>query len=128
MQSEALDLVVVLTPSGDHARHVIQLAPYGRHIVVEKPMALTLQDADDMISACDRNNCKLFVIKQNRFNLPVRKLREALEDGRFGRLVMGTVRVRWARHQAYYDQDDWRGTWRMDGGVLTIRHLTMWIY
>ena len=119
MQSEALDLVVVLTPSGDHARHVIQLAPYGRHIVVEKPMALTLQDADDMISACDRNNCKLFVIKQNRFNLPVRKLREALEDGRFGRLVMGTVRVRWARHQAYYDQDDWRGTWRMDGGVLT---------
>lgn len=60
-----------------------------------------------------------FVIKQNRFNVPVIKLREAYEEGRFGKLVLGTVRVRWARHQAYYDQDKWRGTWAMDGGVLT---------
>ncbi|MGB0645976.1 MAG: Gfo/Idh/MocA family protein [Bradymonadia bacterium] len=119
MSSEEIDVAVVLTPSGSHAEHVIQLAKFGKHIMVEKPMALTLDDADAMIAACDRHNCKLFVIKQNRFNLPVIKLREALEEGRFGKLVMGTVRVRWARHQAYYDQDPWRGTWQMDGGVLT---------
>lgn len=119
MQNETIDVVVVLTPSGVHAEHVIKLAKYGKHIMVEKPMALTLDDADAMINACDENACKLFVIKQNRFNVPVVKLHEALKSDRFGKLVLGTVRVRWARHQAYYDQDDWRGTWAMDGGVLT---------
>ena len=119
MESEDIDVVVVLTPSGQHAHNVIDIAKYGKHIMVEKPMALTIDDADKMISACDKNSCKLFVIKQNRFNLPVTKLRQALELGRFGILVLGTVRVRWARHQAYYDQDEWRGTWAMDGGVLT---------
>lgn len=114
-----IDAFVVLTESGNHARNVIDLAPYGKHIVVEKPMALTLDDADRMISACDKAGVKLFVVKQNRFNVPVVKLREALEAGRFGKLVMGTVRVRWCRPQAYYDQDAWRGTWAFDGGVLT---------
>ncbi len=119
MSSEKIDMVVVLTPSGLHAEHVVNLSKYGKHIMVEKPMALTLNDADSMISACDQSNCKLFVIKQNRFNLPVTKLRESIESNRFGKLVLGTVRVRWARHQHYYDQDEWRGTWAMDGGVLT---------
>ena len=119
MQSESIDIVVVLTPSGLHAKHVINLAKYGKDIMVEKPMALTLDDADSMIEACDINNCRLFVIKQNRFNVPVVKLHEAHQQGRFGKLVLGTVRVRWARHQSYYDQDVWRGTWKMDGGVLT---------
>ena len=82
-------------------------------------MALTLDDADRMIEACDANNIKLFVVKQNRFNVPVIELRKALEQGRFGKLIMGTVRVRWCRPQAYYDQDSWRGTWAYDGGVLT---------
>ena len=58
-------------------------------------------------------------MKQNRFNVPVVKLREALEHGRFGRLVLGTVRVSWCRTQAYYDQDSWRGTWALDGGVIS---------
>jgi len=119
MQNEKVDIVVVLTPSGLHSDHVINLAKYGKDIMVEKPMALTLDAADSMIEACDYNNCRLFVIKQNRFNVPVVKLREAHEMGRFGKLVLGTVRVRWARHQEYYDQDNWRGTWEMDGGVLT---------
>jgi len=119
MQSEKIDVVVVLTESGNHAKHVTELAQYGKHIVVEKPMALTLSDADAMIRACDLAGCKLFVVKQNRFNVPVLKLREALESGRFGKLVMGTVRVRWCRPQSYYDQDSWRGTWAFDGGVLT---------
>jgi UDP-N-acetyl-2-amino-2-deoxyglucuronate dehydrogenase len=115
----AVDAFVILTESGRHAEHAIALAPYGRHIVVEKPMALTLEDADAMIEACDRHGVKLFVVKQNRFNVPVVKVREALEAGRFGKLVLGTVRVRWCRTQAYYDQDAWRGTWALDGGVLT---------
>lgn len=113
------DVFVILTESGHHAEHALALAPYGRHIMVEKPMALTLADADAMIDACDRHGVKLFVVKQNRFNVPVIKLRQALEAGRLGRLVLGTVRVRWCRTQAYYDQDAWRGTWALDGGVLT---------
>jgi len=119
MRRERVDVVVVLTESGNHGDHVVALTPYGKHIVVEKPIALTLADADRMIEACDRAGVKLFVVKQNRFNVPVVKLREAYESGRFGKLVLGTVRVRWCRPQSYYDLDAWRGTWAMDGGVLT---------
>jgi UDP-N-acetyl-2-amino-2-deoxyglucuronate dehydrogenase len=119
MRVSAPDAVAVLTESGLHAEHVVALAPYGKHIVVEKPMALTLADADRMIAACDMAGSKLFVVKQNRFNVPIAKLREALQAGRFGKLVMGTVRVRWCRSQSYYDQSPWRGTWALDGGVLT---------
>jgi|OpeIllAssembly_1097287.scaffolds.fasta_scaffold00041_8 predicted dehydrogenase len=116
---ERIDVIVVLTESGYHARDVLELAQYRKHIVVEKPMALTLDDADAMIRSCDAHGIKLFVVKQNRFNVPVVKLREALEGGRFGKLVLGTVRVRWCRRQDYYDQDAWRGTWALDGGVLS---------
>jgi UDP-N-acetyl-2-amino-2-deoxyglucuronate dehydrogenase len=119
MQEILPDVAVVLTESGRHAEHVIALARYGCDIMVEKPMALTLDDADAMIRACDAVGVRLFVVKQNRFNVPVVKLREALEQGRFGRLVLGTVRVRWCRTQAYYDQDAWRGTWALDGGVIS---------
>ena len=119
MANEKPDVVTVLTESGMHSQHVIELAPYGADIVVEKPMALTLEDADQMIEACDRHGVRLFVVKQNRFNVPVVELRKALDAGRFGKLVLGTVRVRWCRPQAYYDQDSWRGTWAFDGGVLT---------
>ena len=119
MKAEKIDVVVVLTESGLHAQHTIELAPYGAHVVVEKPMALTLDDADAMIEACDKHGVKLFVVKQNRFNVPIVQLRKALDQGRFGKLIMGTIRVRWCRPQAYYDQDSWRGTWAYDGGVLT---------
>lgn len=117
--TEPIDVFVVLTPSGLHAESVVALAPYRKHIVVEKPMALTLDDADEMIRTCDQGRIKLFVVKQNRFNVPVVKLREAVVAGRLGRLVLGTVRVRWCRTQEYYDQDPWRGTWALDGGVLS---------
>jgi predicted dehydrogenase len=113
------DSFSVVTPSGLHAEHVIALAAHGKHIVVEKPMALTLDDADQMIRTCDKTGVRLFVVKQNRFNVPVLKLREAVDQGRFGKLVLGTVRVRWCRRQAYYDQDAWRGTWALDGGVIS---------
>ncbi|MBL8320513.1 MAG: Gfo/Idh/MocA family oxidoreductase [Burkholderiaceae bacterium] len=113
-----IDVVSVLTPSGMHAEHAVRVAASGRHVVVEKPMALTLEDADAMIRAADTAGVRLFVVKQNRFNVPVVKARAALDAGRFGQLVLGTVRVRWCREQAYYDQDTWRGTWHMDGGVI----------
>ena len=123
-----IDVISILTPSGDHAEHTVQMSQYGKPIVVEKPMALTLQDADRMIEACDKFGSRLFVVKQNRFNLPVKKLREALEADRFGKLTMGTVRVRWCRTQEYYSQDAWRGTWLHDGGVFAnqaIHHIDL---
>jgi len=113
-----IDVVNILTPTGYHAKHAVRIASYGKHVVVEKPMALRLEDADEMILACDRAGVRLFVVKQNRYNAPVQRLRRALTAGRFGKLVMGTVRVRWCRRQEYYDQDAWRGTWELDGGVL----------
>ena len=118
-RAEKIDVFVVLTESGNHAKNVIELTKYSKHIVVEKPMALKLNDADLMIQACEKVGVKLFVVKQNRFNIPVIKLREAIVAGRFGKLILGTIRVRWSRPQKYYDQDKWRGTWFMDGGVLT---------
>lgn len=118
MNQNEIDVAVVLTPSGLHAEHVIRLCKFNCDIVVEKPMALTVKDANEMISSCQNNNNKLFVVKQNRFNKPIIKLREAIEKNYFGKLVLGTIRVRWARHQEYYDQDSWRGTWKLDGGVI----------
>jgi UDP-N-acetyl-2-amino-2-deoxyglucuronate dehydrogenase len=113
-----LDAVAVLTPSGLHADHAVSILRAGAHAIVEKPMALTLEDADRMVVAARDAKRYLLVVKQNRFNVPVVKAREALEAGRFGQLVLGTVRVRWCREQKYYDQDGWRGTWAMDGGVV----------
>ncbi|KPK99351.1 MAG: oxidoreductase [Planctomycetes bacterium SM23_65] len=114
-----IDVIDVLTPTGYHAEHVTELARYGKHIVVEKPMALRVPDCRTMMRACRRRNCRLFVVKQNRFNPAVVAARAALESGRFGRLVMGTVRVRWRRDQGYYEADDWHGTWELDGGVMS---------
>jgi UDP-N-acetyl-2-amino-2-deoxyglucuronate dehydrogenase len=114
-----IQVINILTPSGLHAEHLMMLSKYKKHFVVEKPMALTLTDAEAMIRTCDKNGMRLFVVQQNRYNKPIQALRNALEAGRFGKLVMGTVRVRWCRKQNYYDQDKWRGTWRYDGGVLT---------
>jgi predicted dehydrogenase len=113
-----IDVISVLTPSGAHCPNVLDFVQYGRPIVVEKPMALRLDDADHMIEACDAHGVKLFVVHQNRYNLPIVKAREALAQGRFGRLVLGTVRLRWMRDQKYYDSESWRGTWSHDGGVF----------
>ncbi len=113
------DIVSILTESGSHAKVCIDCAPYCKNIIVEKPMALSLTDADAMIESCEHAGTRLFVVKQNRYNKAVRLLRRALEEGRFGKLVMGTVRVRWCRTQKYYDQDPWRGTWAEDGGVYS---------
>lgn len=125
------DVFDIMTPSGAHAGNFFDLLRYNRHFVVEKPLALRLDDIDRILEECDRRGLKIFVVKQNRFNPPVQKLREAIEKGRFGKLVMGTIRVRWSRDQAYYDQKSWRGTWAYDGGVLTNQashHIDMLIW
>jgi predicted dehydrogenase len=114
-----VDVFDVATPTGLHAGHVIDLARHGRHIVVEKPMALRVEDARAMIDACRAAGARLFVVKQNRYNPAIQAARSALERGRFGKFVAGTVRVRWRRDQAYYDADDWHGTWELDGGVMS---------
>ena len=118
LQNIDIDCVSVLTGSGYHAEVAALAAEFKKHVIVEKPMAMTVADADQMIDDCERAGVMLFVVKQNRFNVPIQKLRKALDGGRLGKLVLGTVRVRWARHQDYYDQADWRGTKNFDGGVL----------
>ena len=125
---DEIDAFSVLTPSGAHCANVLDLVQYGRPLVVEKPLALRLEDADRMIEACDAHGVKLFVVHQNRYNLPILKAREALAQGRFGKLVLGTVRLRWTRDQAYYDSESWRGTWAHDGGVFmnqAVHHIDM---
>jgi predicted dehydrogenase len=119
LEKEKPDLLHVLTPSGSHASIALDAMESCGNVLVEKPMALSLADADAMIEKADRLGRRLFVVKQNRYNPPVRKLREALERGRFGRLTLGAIRVRWCRRQDYYDQDSYRGTWAQDGGALT---------
>ena len=113
-----IQVISVAVPTGYHAPVVMDLARHGRHIVVEKPMALRVRDCDSMMRACRRRGKRLFVVKQNRYNPPVQAARAALEAGRFGKMVMATVRVRWRRTQDYYE-DGWHGTWALDGGVLS---------
>ena len=118
MKNEKLDVVVILTPSGLHAKHMLKLSKYGKDVVVEKPIALKSNDAQKMIETAVKNKHKLFIVKQNRFNLPIIKLFEAIRKKRFGKIYLGSVCLRWSRNQKYYNQDKWRGTWKFDGGVL----------
>jgi UDP-N-acetyl-2-amino-2-deoxyglucuronate dehydrogenase len=123
-----VDVVSVLTPSGLHHDHAIAAAAAGKHVVVEKPMALRLDHADAMIAACEEAEVRLFVVKQCRFHVAVAKTREAFVAGRLGKPVLASVRVWWRRDQSYYDQDGWRGTWALDGGVLmnqAIHHIDL---
>lgn len=115
---DEIHVIEALTPTGLHFESVKQIAAYRKHIVLEKPMALTEHEGLEMLRMARQAGVQLFVVKQNRFNRPVRKLAEAVQSGRFGRIVMATVRVRWRRDQAYYDRDSWRGTRAFDGGVL----------
>jgi len=119
VKREKPDIVSILTESGLHPEIGCLLAPHVPVVVVEKPMALTLEDADNLIEACETHGTRLFVVKQNRFNPAIQQLRHAMDQGRFGKMVLGTVRIRWSRRQEYYDQAAWRGTWRLDGGVFT---------
>jgi len=113
------DTVVVLTPSGVHAKNVLDLCKLGVNIIVEKPLALKLKDAKKIKELCTTNNIHLSVVKQNRYNKPIMLLKRYIEAGNLGKLFLGSIRVRWSRPQSYYDTAEWRGTWKYDGGVIT---------
>ena len=112
------DVVSVCTPSGLHPAHGIAAARAGKHVVTEKPMAISLADADALVQACDAAGVQLFVVKQNRLNPPIQLLRRAVDKGRFGRIYVANTTVRWTRPQEYYDAAPWRGTWEFDGGAI----------
>lgn len=116
--AEDIDIVTIATPSNFHAPLGIAAAKAGKHVMVEKPMAMTLESADELIKACKDAGVKLAVIHQNRFNKSVKLMRKALEEGRFGKLTHGQATVRWNRDDNYYAQAPWRGTKLQDGGVL----------
>lgn len=118
LDKEDIDIVSIATESGYHPEIAIYCMNLGKHVIVEKPMALSTKDADDMIEAARRNNLKLCVSHQNRFNKVIQQLRSALEGDRFGRLVNGMASIRWNRNMGYYEQAPWRGTWELDGGTL----------
>ncbi len=120
-----IDVVCVCVPSGLHARIGIEAAQAGKHVIVEKPIALSLTDADTLTAACDAAKVKLTVVLQNRFNPPMQDLKRLVDSGKLGRLLLGNATVRWYRPQEYYE-DGWHGTWAMDGGALmnqSIHHI-----
>ncbi|KZR93752.1 putative oxidoreductase YvaA [Synechococcus sp. MIT S9509] len=113
-----VDLVVLTTPSGLHPVQTIAAAEIGLNVCTEKPMATCWEDGVSMVKACDKAGVRLFVVKQNRFNSTLQLVKRQVEAGRFGQIAMVSVNVFWQRPQSYYDQDDWRGTWALDGGAL----------
>lgn len=118
LEQERPQLVTIATPSGSHAGIALACIAAGCHIIIEKPIALSLPDADAIIDAAARQGVKVGVCHQNRFNKSIQMVREALESGRFGKLFHGTAHVRWQRDREYYQQALWRGTWQWDGGAL----------
>ena len=120
IRQEDIDVVIVLTPSGAHAEIGIAAARAGKHVVVEKPIDVTLEKADALIHACRSVGVKLCTISQHRFDPSVMALKKAVEENKLGQLNFGGSHTKWFRSQAYYDSGDWRGTWEMDGGGALI--------
>ncbi len=118
LEKEKPELVAIATESGKHAHIALDCIEAGCNIIVEKPIALSLEDADAIIKKAEQKGVRVCVCYQNRFNKSIQKIREAVEGGRFGRLLYGTAHIRWNRGEAYYKQAKWRGTWEQDGGAL----------
>jgi UDP-N-acetyl-2-amino-2-deoxyglucuronate dehydrogenase len=118
LKSAEADMITICTPSGLHAAQGIAAAKAGKHVITEKPMAITLEQADDLVQACDSADVRLFVVKQNRLNPSIQLLKRAVDKGRFGRIYLANTTVRWNRPQEYYDSASWRGTWEFDGGAF----------
>jgi UDP-N-acetyl-2-amino-2-deoxyglucuronate dehydrogenase len=112
----AVDVICICTPSGQHAVQTIAAAQAGKHVLVEKPMALSLADADAMIAACAQAGVKLGVVLQRRAEPLFQRIQRAIQAGDLGDLTLGLVTLPYYRAQAYYAQADWRGTWTLDGG------------
>ena len=116
VKHKGVDVVIIGTPSGNHMDPALAAANAGKHVVVEKPMEITLERCDRIIDACDKNKVKLCTIFPSRFADSMQALKGAITAGRFGRLTLGETGCKWWREQAYYDQGGWRGTWALDGG------------
>jgi len=116
--ADDIDFVTIATESGNHYKNTIDFLSAGKHVLVEKPMALSSEHMDQMIALSREKNLKLAVCVQNRFNPPVQELRKAIDSGKFGRVFTATARILWNRNEEYYKQGSWRGTWAMDGGTI----------
>lgn len=113
-----INLISIATESGIHAEIALYCIERKLNVIIEKPMAMSIGDADKIIEAAEKNHVKVSACHQNRFNVAIQKMRAALEAGRFGKLSHGSIHVRWNRNREYYDQASWRGTWEQDGGAL----------
>ncbi|MGC4377272.1 Gfo/Idh/MocA family oxidoreductase [Fictibacillus sp. Mic-4] len=118
LDDPAIDVINICTPSGFHAALAVRAAKAKKHIIVEKPIALSLEDTDQIIRACEENSVKLAVIHPNRFRPAMMELKKIVESGKLGKISHVNATVRWNRNQSYYDQAPWRGTKSLDGGVL----------
>ncbi len=113
-----LELVAIATSSGAHAEIALYCIDHGINVIIEKPMAMSIADAEEIIKRSEAMDVKVCACHQNRFNVAVQKTRKAIESGRFGKLSHGSIHVRWNRNKDYYTQAPWRGTWAEDGGCL----------
>lgn len=118
LEDKSVDACVVATDSGSHSRIVLDCLRAGKHVLVEKPMALSINEADEMIKATKDNNLKLAISFQNRFNPLIQALRRKIDDESFGKILYGVTVIRWNRNESYFKEALWRGTWEKDGGVL----------
>ena len=118
LKKEEPTLVAICTESGKHGKIALDCIEEGCNLIIEKPIALSLEEADEIIKKAKEKNVKVSACHQNRFNKSIQKLREAIEEGRFGKLLHGTAHIRWNRGEDYYKQASWRGTWEQDGGAL----------
>ena len=118
LANEDLDLIAIATESGKHAQIAIDCINAGCHVIIEKPIALSIADADAIIKAGKEKDVLVCANHQNRFNKSIQEIRKAIDRKRFGKLLYGTAHIRWARDHEYYDRASWRGTWEQDGGAL----------
>lgn len=118
LAKEKPELVAIATESGKHAQIALDCMDHGCNLIIEKPIALSITDADRIIEKSDKLGLKVCACHQNRFNKSIQKIREAVDKNRFGRMFYGTAHIRWCRDHEYYDRADWRGTWEQDGGAL----------
>lgn len=119
LRKEPVDLVDLALPSGLHGEvGKIVLQKFRKNLLIEKPIALTLRDAEKLVSLSERYGLKIVTIFQNRANLPAMRIKELIDEGHFGRLILLSARFYWRRDQTYYDSANWRGTWSQDGGAL----------
>ena len=116
---ENADLAVILTESGNHYEHAKYALKQGLDVLIEKPVTLKLEDAYELKNLAQSSGKKIYVVKQNRFNEPIQRAREFVARGFLGQPQIASVQVRWCRQQDYYDLANWRGTWRLDGGVIS---------